>query len=305
MDIVKSITVFQHVVKEMSFSKAAEALNLTPSAVSRQVTELEKWLGVRLLNRTTRMIQLSDEGSQYMEKMNEIIDYVQELQLLKNDASILYGRIKLTAPMMLGQYILPQLLAEFRSLHPKLALSLALMNRKVDLIEEGYDLALRVGMLADSTLHARKIGSIAFKTVASKAYLQKNGIPKFPKDLVSHQCLINTNAATPRKWQYQVNGQDVLIKVDGTIESNDSMSLLSFAKQGLGIVVLPDLYVNDAIDRGELAEVLPHNHRPSLPINMVYTSNRYLSPSLRTLIDFLFERFADEYNKGLIEHSRK
>ncbi|GGP58342.1 hypothetical protein GCM10009347_25960 [Shewanella algicola] len=181
MDLLKSIQVFQQVAKHQSFSRAADELNLVPSAVSRQISELEKWLDIRLINRTTRTLNLTDDGHAYLAKMASIMTQVEDLKSTAQQSQHLTGSIKLTAPMMMGQYVLPNALAEFKRQHPHIQLSLSLVNRKVDLIEEGFDLALRVGHLADSSMIARSIGQMQFKTVASSGYLALRGIPNHPK----------------------------------------------------------------------------------------------------------------------------
>ena len=293
MDIIKSFKVFQLVIEQESFSRAADQLNLVPSAVSRQISELENWLGIRLINRTTRSLHLTGEGSEYLAKMSSILGLVDELKCTRGDLAQLTGKLTLSAPMMLGQFILPNAISAFKNEHANVQVSLSLLNRKVDLVEEGYDLALRVGNLADSNLIARKLGTMSFVTVASPEYLRKHGTPLVPRELHLHNCLINTALSSSGRWEYTVEGNAKKVKVNGDIESNESLALLSLAKAGQGIVFLPELYVQKDLARGALVEIL-RDYRPApLPINLLYTSNRLISPLLKTFIDFIIEHFAE------------
>lgn len=291
MDIVKSIQVFQQVVEDQSFTRAAENLNLVPSAVSRQVGELEKWLGVRLVNRTTRSLHLTDDGRRYLEKMAEISSQIEALKALNEDKSHLSGKVKITAPMMVGQIIVPDLLSEFKARHPDISLSLTLMNRKADLIEEGFDVAIRAGNLSDSSFFARKIGDIAFKTVASRAYLKNSPPLNEPRDLCEHNCIINAALSSSKRWSYKVNHKIKAIKVSGDIESNESACILSFVRAGLGLAVLPEIYVREDLASGRLIEVLSDFASEPLPLNVIYPSNRLQSPTIRALIDYLVTSF--------------
>lgn len=291
MDIFKSIQVFQQVVDDASFTRAAESLNLVPSAVSRQVSELEKWLGVRLVNRTTRSLNLTDDGRKYLEKMAEISSKIEALKELKESRSNLSGKVKITAPMMVGQFIVPELLANFKSLHPDVNLSLTLMNRKVDLVEEGFDVAIRAGHLSDSSFYARKIGDIKFKTVASSSYLRNSPRLKEPKDVYQHNCIINSSHSSSRRWSFNINNRLKAIKVSGNIESNESACILSFAKAGLGLAMLPESYVHKDLASGRLIEVLSEFATAPLPLNVIYPSNRLQSHTIRALIDYLVSNF--------------
>lgn len=291
MDIVKSIHVFQKVAEEHSFTKAGESLNLVPSAVSRQISELEKWLGVRLINRTTRSINLTDDGRKYLDKMAEITSQVEALKSLNRSQTECVGQVKITAPMMIGQMVAPALLSAFKAAHPKVSLSLTLMNRKVDLVEEGFDIAIRAGQLSDSSFYARKIGDIAFKTVATKKYLENSPVLQAPKDLLAHNCIVNTALSNSKRWLYNVGTQEKAIKVSGDIESNESACIFSFVKAGLGVAVLPEFYVKEALAAGELIEVLSEFRAQPLPLNIVYPSNKLQSPAINTLIDFLSTGF--------------
>lgn len=294
MDIVKSIQIFQQVAEDQSFTKAAESLGLVPSAVSRQISELENWLGVRLINRTTRSLHLTDDGHKYLERMATIISQVASLKALTiEEQSNLSGRVRLTTPMMLGKQIVSDLLAEFKREHPDVKFDLSLMSRKVDLIEDDYDLAIRAGNLSDSSFIARRIGDVSFKTVASANYLKNSPSLKAPKDLSEHNCIINSTLSNSKRWSYKVEKITKTIKVTGDIESNESACILSFAKAGFGVAVLPSAYVQEDLATGHLIEVLSDFANNPLPLNVIYPSNKLLNPTVRALIDFLVVKFKD------------
>ncbi|ROS05402.1 LysR family transcriptional regulator for bpeEF and oprC [Sinobacterium caligoides] len=291
MDLFKAITTFQQVVKHKSFSAAANAMNLVPSAVSRQVSELEKWLGVRLLHRTTRSIGLTSEGRAYLAKMALISQNVAELKGEMLSTTELAGELRLTAPLILGKHVLTPVLSQFSEQYPEIDLSLFLTNRVVDLAEESYDLALRVGDLADSSLVARTLGEYQVKTLATPGYIERYGKLETPEQLKHHRCLINSAKHTPRRWLYQIDGKPVQAKVRGEIESNDPECLLAFCLQSRGIVQLPDFLASPLVKKGELVELLGQYTPPPQPVTLLFTSTKLMGPAHREMIDFLVSYF--------------
>ena len=290
MDLLKSIDVFREVCRQMSFSQAADRLNLVPSAVSRQVSELEKHLGVRLLQRTTRSISVTDEGRQYLRKMDAISESVRDLRNLSLGGDRIAGRIRLTAPPLFGPQFLVDAIDTFCHAHPEVSVSTTLMNREADLIEEGYDIALRVGMLKDSNLVARPIGTFSLSMVASPGYIEANGVPRHPRELGQHGCLINTLARSPGRWQFRDGKRKFSVKVDGRYAVNDDSALRHFACSGLGIANLPSYCVREQVDSGELRLLLQEFTVEPLPICIIYPGRELLSPARRALIDHLVER---------------
>jgi len=286
MDIIKSIEIFQEVCKRKSFSQAAEQLNLVPSAVSRQINELEKYLGVRLLQRTTRSISLTDEGRHYLQKMEAITHSVQELKSINSDDTI-QDHIRLTAPPILGPLFLNKIVESYLHQYSDVSLSITLINREINLIEEGYDIALRVGRLDDSNLVARVVGQFPLVVVASPAYLKAHGEPKHPKELTKHNCIINTLTQSPRRWPFREGKRNFSIKVDGRCDANDDTTLQTMACASLGIAYLPELAVQEQITNGELITILENFIPNPLPVSVVYPSRQYLSKAKRILIDCL------------------
>lgn len=289
MDLLKSIDVFREVCRQMSFSRAAYRLNLVPSAVSRQVGGLEKHLGVRLLQRTTRSISLTHEGRRYLEKMDAISHGVRELRDLGSDDERIDGHIRLTAPPVFGPQFLIKALDGFLHAYPQVSVSTTLVNRDVDLVEEGYDIALRVGNLQDSDLVARTIGEFSLSVIASPGYLEAKGEPKHPRDLVKHNCLINTLARSPRRWRFLQGTREFTVKVDGKYEVNDDLALRHFAGSGLGIAYLPSYFVHDRVNNGELTLLLQRFALEPLPISLIYPSRQWLTPAKRALVEHLIK----------------
>ncbi|MFV2058494.1 MAG: LysR family transcriptional regulator [Thiohalomonadales bacterium] len=289
MDIIKSIEVFREVCKQMSFSQAANKLNLVPSAVSRQISELEKYLSVRLLQRTTRSISLTEEGKRYLQKMDAISQGVRELKGKAFEDQNSEEHIRLTAPSIFGPQFLADTLNAYMQQHPYISISTTMVNREINLIEEGYDLALRVGELEDSNMVARAVGKFSLSVVASPKYIENYGAPQHPKDLVTHSCIINTLTKSPRRWGFREGGRKFSVKVDGRCIANDDMLLQTFASSGLGIAFLPTYVICDPVDKGDLILLLEEFISDPLPVSVVYPSRHLLSTAKRKLIDLLIE----------------
>jgi len=287
MDLLKSIVIFQEVCKQMSFSQAAEQLNLVPSAVSRQISELEKQLGVRLLQRTTRSISLTDDGRRYLQKMDVISQSVHELKNLNGDDDHVEDHIRLTAPPILGTPFLNGAIDSYLQQYPDVSLSTTLVNREINLIDEGYDLALRVGTLDDSNLVARMVGQFPLSIVASPAYIETHGQPIHPKELVKHNCIINTLTQSPHRWGFREGRRNFSIKVDGRCDANDDTILQFMACSGLGVAYLPTIVIHNNIAKGELVPILKDFIPNPLPVSIVYPSRQFLSTAKRILIEHL------------------
>lgn len=263
------------------------ALGIVPSAVSRQVSELEDWAGMRLINRTTRSLHLTEEGEIYLSRLRHISGEVEALRTLGDTGQGVSGHVRLTAPMMLGQYILPQALARFRQAHPKVELSVSVLNRMVDMVDEGFDLAVRAGKLADSGLIARRAGQVQMITVASPDYLAAHGHPQVPRDLARHNCLALEATARFARWSFRADGKETEVRVSGDLRANDSHCLKALALAGLGIIRLPRTNVAAELEAGTLVEVLPQNASDPLPVHILYQPGQRTRPAHRALIEFL------------------
>lgn len=291
MDVIKSMQVFKQVAESQSFTGAADKLNIVPSAVSRQISELENWLGRRLIHRTTRSLHLTRDGKEYLNRMEEILNHIDYLRVGSNTTGALSGRVKITSPVMVGQQDISKIVAQFKAENPEVDLVLRLENRHVNIVEEGYDLAIRSGELTDSNFYAKKVSEIAFKTVVSARYFKTNAEINSPFDLSSHNCIVNTVLSSSRRWNYVIDGVKKAVKIDGTLESNDAFCILEFAKYGNGVAQLPSQYVQQGIESGELIEILSEYALKPHPISLIYPSNRLLSRTTKALIDAIIHYY--------------
>ncbi|MCV6612803.1 MAG: LysR family transcriptional regulator [Amphritea sp.] len=291
MDLIRAIEVFQTVVRHSSFSAAARELNLVNSAVSRYVTDLEKRLNCRLLNRTTRSMSLTAEGRYYLEQLDRILASVEQLDAdVEQREQQISGHISLTAPLHADQMLdLQGRLGRFLSAYPDVSLNWLSVNRYVNLVEEGIDLAVRVGDLADSSMMARKIGDMQVRFVASPDYLERYGVPEQPADLHQHRCIIDSANRQPARWVYKQNGSVRHISVPTSLQANNGEIVARFAADGLGIASLPDFLVDSFIREGRLVAVLEDFRRDPVPVALVWPGSRMLSPALRMLIDVMCE----------------
>lgn len=283
---------FVHVVDSGSFSSAARILGVSKSHVSKQIGRLEERLGARLLQRTTRRVALTEAGRAFYERCARILEDLQEAELaVSRLQSTPTGTLRITAPFSFGlDYVAPAI-SEFLQAHPRLNVDLDYTDRYVDIVGEGYDMAVRIGRLRDSSLIARKLAPMRMFTVTSPSYLEANGIPTTPEELRNHSCLHYTLRHGGSNWQYgNAQGAEVSVKVDGRIQCNNGDALMTAAVGGLGIALLPDFIVAPAIRSGKLKIILDDWADTSNAIWLVYPHNRHLSAKVRVFVDFLMDR---------------
>jgi DNA-binding transcriptional LysR family regulator len=288
------LVVFHAVVKHASYAKAAEELALSPSGVSRIVTRLEERLGVRLVERTTRKLSLTEAGASFHARTSQILldlaDAEAELQTAQLRPR---GTLKMTAPVVFGQLYLGPLIPLLLGRFPELSIDLSLTNRVVDLVDEGVDLALRIGSLADSRLVARRLCNNKRVLVATPQYLKQRGVPAAPTDLKDHDCILFTAFARPREWRLVGPEGPLTVNVAGRLATNNVEIASTAAKQGLGITVGATLSVGNALLSGELVRVLPDYEFEPTAVFAVYPSARQLSTRVRATVDFLVETMMD------------
>jgi DNA-binding transcriptional LysR family regulator len=291
MDLFNGMKTFVSVVDAGSFAGAAERLSLSRTMVSKYVMELENHLGTRLLNRTTRRLSLTEAGAAYYERSVQILNDVEEAgQAATQLTARPTGTLKITAPVSFGILHLPHYLAEYGRRYPDVKMDISLNDRKVDLIEEGFDLAIRIGALAESGLIARRLAVHRGAVCAAPAYFERHGVPGAPADLVSHNCLNYTYAGDD--WRFDGPTGSQVVKVSGTLRANNGDLLRVAALKGIGIIAQPLFIVGNDLKAGRLIEVLTDYSLGELGIYAVYPSRRHLSAKVRTFVDFLAAEMA-------------
>jgi len=292
---LNSIEVFLKVSKFQSFTEAANQLGLSKAMVSKHITSLENTLGVRLLNRTTRRISLTEAGMAYRVRIREIMnDMAETEQSISQLSSEPRGTLRVMAPTSFGSFHLARAIADYRKIYTKVGVEAVLTEREPDIIEDGLDIVIRVGVLEDSSLVARKIADARMVVCASAEYLQEFGIPSNPEVLLDHNCLIYSGRPTMGEWRFTVNGKAKKLRVKGDVRSNVGDALRIAAIQGCGLVQLPTYMVGLDIKSGRLKMVLEQYEPPARPIHAIYPHRRHLSAKVRTFVEFLYERYQPE-----------
>ncbi len=288
MDTLKAIRTFCQVVDSGSFSETARQLNLAVSAISRQIVELEKHFDCKLLYRTTRVMRLTPEGEFFEQQFRQILAQVDDLEhsIIERQQRI-EGKLRITSPQNIGLSGINPQIASFLKQHPRVDLSWVMINRYVNLIEEGYDLAIRAGSLDDSSFVSRRYRSFRLKYAASPDYLADNGIPTHPRELKHHQCLLDNSLPTPERLPFYEQGEVKQVSVQRHFALNQGHLLVDFAEAGLGICHLPDFLLEDAINTGRLRPILEEFWQPPIDIYFVYPASKLSSPVVRTFIDHL------------------
>lgn len=296
MDKFMHMQIFVGIVEAGSISGAADRLGLAKSAVSRRLAELETRLGASLIQRTTRRLNLTDSGRAYYERCVAILADLDEAESAASQAhGSLKGGLKVALPLSFGLLHLAPLLQEFMTLHPGLHFELDFNDRHIDLMQEGFDLAIRIATLEDSSLIARRLAPIRHVVCASPGYLHAHGTPEVATDLASHVCLAYSNVRDPGLWTYHApDGTAGSVRVPVRLASSSGEFNLRAAIAGEGVLLLPTFYVHDALCAGHLVTVLADHAWPQLSAYVVYPPTRHLSTRVRAFIDFLVERMAGE-----------
>jgi DNA-binding transcriptional LysR family regulator len=290
-DHLGDVETFITVVEKGSFTEGAVALSTTPSVLSRAITRLEKRLGIQLLRRTTRRLNLTEAGRAYLDHVRSAFLLIDEAERgIQGQDGALTGRVRLSVSTTYGHFRLPEKLARFSAAHPSVQVEVRIANRNVDLVAEGYDIAIRAGQLPDSGLIARKLEDAPLRLVAAPDYLKRNGTPETVDDLAHHQCLpfIMPSSGRPAPWLFMVAGRPHDWTPKGAVQIfDDVLGTVSLAEAGMGICQTFDFIVRDRIERGSLVELLPQTAGRSRAFSLLYTPHRSLSAAHRTLIDFL------------------
>ncbi|VAW46272.1 Transcriptional regulator, LysR family [hydrothermal vent metagenome] len=293
MDKLNAMNLYCHIVESGQLSIAADNLNLSKGAVSKQLAKLEAHLGGRLLNRTTRRLTPTEAGIAFYERAKQILESVKEAECVVTGLTTEpHGTLKINAPMSFGGHYLGELLAKYQQKYPKMKIDLTLHDRQVDFVEEGYDLALRIATLKDSTLIVRKLATCHIVICASPDYLQKNGRPKTPSDLKNHQCLLYAYSDSVKNWRFEnKEGEKQQVLLKGSLYANNGNLICDALINGMGIARLPTFIVGDAIRKGTAEVILDDWRPPALDISLLYPSNRHLSAKVRAFVDLAVEHF--------------
>jgi len=288
MDKLNAISVFCKVIETQSFTQAANQQNISVAMASKLVSQLEEHLKTRLLQRTTRKIVPTEAGMLYYQRCQAILlDLSEADSNISNMATSLQGNLLISVPRDFGLLYISPNLPKFIELHPNLHVEIEFEDKRVDLVAEGYDLALRIGYMQDSSLVARKISSAPMHFVASPSYLEARGIPLTPDDLEYHQGLLYKSSLNQVHWQSTKANQIQRYKIQSKVVSNNGMALLEMTKAGLGISNSPSFFVKDALASGELVEILSEYKQKPLDIYVVYPNRRHLPAKVRAFIEFL------------------
>ena len=294
MDKFEDLQAFVAVVEAGTFTAAADRLNIAKSAVSRRVSALEERLGVQLLRRTTRVLNLTETGQSFYEHSARILADLDVAEAaVQQEHGELSGTLRVALPLSFGVRHMCKPIAAFTKRHPRLKFDLDLNDRRIDLIEEGVDVAVRIGHLRDSSLIARKLFDARTVIAAAPHYLHTHGTPETPDDLKHHDCLVYSNLEDPDRWPWtDSDGKRHAVAVKTTMRASSGDFLTNAASHGLGIVIQPTFLASEAIRRGNLMPILTDYDWPVTPAYAVYPPTRHLSYRERAFIDFLVERFA-------------
>lgn len=290
MNKLEGMALFVRVAEMGSFSAVAQQKGIARSVVTRQIAQLEKTLGVKLLTRSTRSLALTSAGAAYLEKCRSILDLVEaaETDLSAANQSP-RGKIRLSLPLSYGLKRLAPLLLKFAQHYPEVSLEMIYNDRHINLIEEGIDLAIRITRKLTGTDVVRKLGTVRMYVVASQDYLAQHGCPRHPSDLARHECLTYSMGGAPESWQFEVQGALADFAVGTRIRANNGDVLSKAAAEGMGITCQPDFIVDESLANGSLRKILEAYPIPELGIYAILPSNRQIPYRIRVLLDFLAE----------------
>ncbi len=291
MDQLHQLTVFKAVAEQNNFGRAARKLNMSAPAVTRAISALEGRLGVKLFTRTTRHVRATDAGLRYLEDVKRILQAVE----LADEAVVGVhseptGHLLVTAPVLFGQkYIIPGIV-DYLEQYPNTDVNVTLLDRVVNLMEEGFDVGVRIGNLPDSTLHAKKVGSVRQMQVASPEYLEKFGIPQSPNDLKSHRLINSTGSSLTHNWAFLENAKRYTVPISPKLVVNTNRAAIDAAKSDFGISRILSYQVSEELSSGELKTVLEQYELPPMPVHLLYREGSRASAKVRTFIDLMATR---------------
>jgi len=298
MDTLGALSLFAKAVETGSFSEAGRQSGLAPSSVSRRIDELEGWVGAALFHRTTRKLNLTEVGRSFYERTRGILIDLEEAKVMAAQLEDHpAGLIRLTIPASMERHLTAGI-GEFQATWPGVRFALTFTDRVVDLVGEGYDLAIRIGQLKDSTLRVRKISEARRYLCATPRYLNRAGTPEHPKDLSGHNCLIFRTHPGYNVWQFKSGGRTVNVRASGSFSANSGNALINAARDAMGLILAPEWLVGPFLANGEFVEVMP-KHPPvpdRTPLYAVHPYQRFVPPKVKTYVDFLVNRYGKTYD---------
>lgn len=290
MDRLQDIRAFVAVAEGRSFTGAARRMGVSPAQMSKLVAKLEDRLSTRLLHRTTRDVALTDAGRAFLERARGVLEEVDALEDSVRDSASPRGVLRISGPVSFGSVELEAALLDFSDAFPEVGIEATFSDRTVNLVDEGYDVAVRITRLADSSLVARRLSESRLVTVASQAYLEQHGRPRTPEDLAAHKLIIDLNAREPNLWNYRPES----VRVEGRLRFAGASPCVAAARRSLGIARAPAFNAAEDLRKGWLKALLVDYEPEPLPIYVVYPHARHLAAKVRVFVDFLAARYADQ-----------
>lgn len=294
MDRLHEIEVFIAVADAGSFAKAGARLRLSPPAVTRAISALEERLGARVFNRTTRSLTITDVGQRFLDSARRVLSDLEEAEKAAvGEGAAPQGHLTITASVTFGRSALAPVVCEFLDGHPRVSASVLLLDRVVNLVEEGIDVAVRIGPLPDSSLIVRQVGSVHRVLVASPDYLDRRGVPETPADLRQHSIISFTGLTPNGEWRFNSDRANNSVTLDPTFEINDALAAIHAAENGHGITIALSYMVHDRIRDGKLVTILDTFTAPPRPVHLVHLQSRLIAPKIRAFIDYAAPRLKE------------
>jgi DNA-binding transcriptional LysR family regulator len=293
MDRLRAYEVFVTVIAKGSFTRAADALDTSPANVTRYVNELEAHLGTRLINRSSRRLSLTESGQALYDRAGQFLEDIGEAETIIGQGSLRpAGRLRINAPLSFGIAYLSPLWPQFMAKYPEIELDISLADRVVDLVEEGYDMAIRISRAGSGSYVSRKLAVSRNVVCASPDYIARYGAPEMPEDLANHACIINQHSPTPDAWHLlDANGREHIARPGAVMRVNNGETARAAMLAGTGINWQAMFVVGDDLRAGRLIRLLPDYHMPDIDIQALYPSRRHLSAKVRVMVDFLSAAF--------------
>ncbi len=290
MDRIDAMRIFVAVAEAGSFTAGARRLGISTALASKQLRKLEEHLGVRLLNRTTRSLTLTEVGQGYLIEAQRLVEDVESVEALVRDrGQTPRGHLILSAPVTYGEMYLTDTVSRFLARHPEVSVELRLTDRRVSLVEEGIDLAVRIGVMDEDSMIARRLTKVQLTVCATPSYLARRGCPSTPEELADHDCILDTNYRTPKDWRFEAAGRSHRVQVAGRFAANSARAVRSLVLAGAGIALLPVFALREELAEGRIIPLLQDFALPTLDLYALYPERRLLAPKIRAFIDVLAE----------------